>query len=338
MFHKSACVGLALTYLAIGDLGKAEITANQALKIEGDKIGIYQLLGIIFQNKKDIDKAVLYYKQELAINPKALSSLINLGHIYIQQGRPEDAIGVLVTASDIKESDQCLLLMAQAYQIQNRFKEAANKYKKIDLGRTSNKLVPYNLGLCLLKLGQRKLAIDAFKSAIEMDANFAIAWLNLGNSLRKEGNYQESLVATQRVLEIDPNNPDAFYEHGMTHKSMGNLNQAVTSYNRSLEINPDNDAALIALVSIYIDLGKYDNALTESHKLVALKPEDPKNHLLLSITYRKFGDIHKSLLSAIKTVELNPDDPDSHLNLGSIYRDLGKLDQALESTLNSDHT
>ena len=71
-------------------------------------------------------------------------------------------------AAAINPSEQCSLLLAQAYQNIGKPKEAIVEYKKIDIIQTQNKIIPFNLGLCLLNTGSNIDAIEAFKIAISL--------------------------------------------------------------------------------------------------------------------------------------------------------------------------
>ena len=87
-----AYAGAAASSLALGDLDQAEAFATQAIEINAQTLGINEILGIIFQNKKNSQQAVASYQRELAINPKSYASLLNLGILLLQQGKAAAAI------------------------------------------------------------------------------------------------------------------------------------------------------------------------------------------------------------------------------------------------------
>ncbi|WP_156486877.1 tetratricopeptide repeat protein, partial [Prochlorococcus sp. MIT 1303] len=99
------------------------------------------------------------------------------------------------------------LLLAQAYQNLRQFDEAIVEYKKLNINRPKNKLIPFNLGLCLLNTGNNIDAIEAFKIAVQLDETFVDAWGNMGVTLKKEGRLQEAIDSTQKALELDPKIP-----------------------------------------------------------------------------------------------------------------------------------
>ncbi len=282
-----AYVGAAACCLALVDLDQAASFAEQALEINESTPGLNEILGIIFQNKSNPDKAIEYYQREIKINPQTVNSLLNQGLLLLQQGQLTAAIESLAKASAIAPSEQCSLLLAQTHQRLGQFKEAIEEYNKLSVGQNNNKLIPFNLGLCLLETGNNDVAIEAFKVAIRLDENFIDAWGNIGAALKQEGRHQEALQATQKVLDLDINHPDALCNLGCIYQKLGNLDQALSSTLKSLALKPDNATAFINLGLIYKNLGNLDQALTSTLKSLALKPDNPTAHMNLGSIYKR---------------------------------------------------
>ena len=328
-----AYIGAAASLLSLGELDQAESFATQAIEINASIPGINEILGIASQNQQNYQQAVECYQKELTINPQSSTSLLNLGVLLLQQGKVEAAIEPLARAAAINPSEQCQLLLAQAYQSTGKLKEAIAEYRKIVITQSKNKMIPFNLGTCLLKSGSTIEAIEAFKIAIQLDESFVAAWGNLGNAFRKEGKLQEALQAAQKVLKLEPNNPTAHTNLGNIYKDLGNLDLALASTLKSLELKPDNPTAHMNLGGIYKNLGNIDQALASTLKSIELKPDNPDAHMNLGGIYKNLDNLDQALLSTLKALELKPDNPDAHMNLGCIYQDLGNLDQALLYTL-----
>ena len=250
-------MGAAASLLALRDFDQAEAFAAQAIEINAHALGINEILGIIFQKKNTL-QAVESYQKELAINPKSITSLLNLGLLLLQQGEAVAAIDPLTRAAAINPSEQCSVLLAQAYQNIGKTKEAIYEYQKINLSKTQDKIIPFNLGLCLLRTGNNIDAIEAFKLAVQLDESFLPAWGNIGKALKGEGRLKEAIQATQKVLDLDPDNPTAHMNLGGIYKELGNLDQALASTLKSLELNPDHPDAHMNLGGIYKDLGNLD--------------------------------------------------------------------------------
>ena len=296
-----AYIGSAASFLALGDLDQAQSFAKQGLVIDKFTPGLNGILGIIFQDKSNPDLAIKYHQKELDISPQASNSLLNIGLLLLQKGETANAIEALEKASEILQNEQCSLLLAQAYYDFGRFNDALDEYKKMNPIQSTNKLIAFNLGLCLLKMGNNIDAIEAFQIAIKKDDDFIAAWGNLGIALQYERRYEEALSATLKILDIDPNN----------------------------------HAAYINLSIIYKHINSFEQALVPALKALMLKPYDHTTHMNLACIYKDLGNLDQALASTLNSLEINPENPDAHMNLGCIYKDLGNLDHAVASTIKS---
>ncbi|KZR84407.1 Rhamnosyl O-methyltransferase precursor [Synechococcus sp. MIT S9509] len=284
-----AYVGAAASLLAIGNLDQAESFAQQALAINENTRGLNEILGIIFQNRSKPEQAVECYQKELGINPKASNSLLNLGLLLLEKGQAAAAAESLSKASALAPSDQCSLLLAQAYQNLGQFKESIVEYKKLDINNSQNKMIPFNLGLCLLQTGNNNDAIEVLKIAIQLDETFVPAWGNMGIALMNEGRHQEALPATQKVLALAPDNPAAHMNLGQIYKELGQLDQALAATLKSLELKPDNPAAHMNLGQIYKELGQLDQAFSSTTESLRLRSKKSKTTANISTLTSSLG-------------------------------------------------
>ena len=325
-----AYLGAAQSLLTLKDLGQAELFVKKAIEINADFPGINELIGIINQNKGNTEQAIKHYQKELKINQKASNSLLNIGLLLLQKGQAHEAIDSLKAAASINPSTQSSLLLAQAYQCIGKLKEAIIEYNKIDLTKLQNKMIPFNLGLCLLNTGDNIDALKAFKLAIYLDDSFTAAWVNTGAALMNEGRYHEALQATRKAIEVDPNNPDVLLNLCGIYVNLGNLDQALISTLKFIELKPDDPIGHMNLGAIYKELGKLDQALASTLKFVELKPDDPNAHMFLGTIYRELGKPNNAHAFTVKSLKLKPDNPDALINLFLTYGE-GEL-STLEST------
>lgn len=330
-----AYLGAATSFLALGHLDQAELYAERALGLNQIMPSANEIIGIAYQRKNNLSKATESYQKEIKINPFAAKSLLNLGILHLQSGKILEALASFAKVSSIDESEQCSLLMAQAYQKLGKYQEAIIHYKKISITPLMNKLIPFNLGLCFLNIGQSDDAIKAFHDAILLDDTFVAAWGNIGTCLKQEGHLKEAIHATRKVLELDPGNLNALLNLGSIYMGLGELNLALEFTLKSIELNPYDSILYMNLGSIYKDLGRLDLALESIHKSIQLNPDNPISYINLGSIYKDLGELNLALESIHKSIELNPDNAISCLNLGGIYKDLGELDLALEFTLKS---
>ncbi len=72
------------------------------------------------------------------------------------------------------------------------------------------------LGTALFRLGRREQALEKFERAVELDDEYAVAWFNLAFVSRAEERWETSARAYQRYTELVPEEPDAWYGLGLS--------------------------------------------------------------------------------------------------------------------------
>ena len=330
-----AYIGAATSCLTLGDFTQAKSIALKGLNIDRNLPAVNEILGFISKSNGNLEEAIEYYRCELIINPKSYSSLLTYGQLLLNKGQSADAIQSLVRAAKINPNEECLILLAKAYQHLNQFEKAIAEYRRLDLYKIHDKMLPFNLGLCLLSIGNNIDAIKAFKIAVEIDDSFIPAWGNIGNALRSEGRYQEAITVLQRVISLDPCMPDSYLNLGNLYRDLGNIDLALVSTLKSIDLNPDNPIAYMNLGLINRDLGNIDNALSYTIKSLELKPDNPIALNNLGIIYKDLGNLNQALDCTRKSLALTPDNPTALVNLGIIYNELGHIDRAFSSFVKS---
>ena len=119
----------------------------------------YLLIGNIYEEKKDVAKAIENWKKALIVNPKYYKAYYNLGHIYTEQ---KDYI--------------------KAFYYYNN----ALKYER------ENPYINYNLGFVYLKLGEIKKAHSEFINAVKKQDSVPEFLYNLAYTYKKLGNKKQA--------------------------------------------------------------------------------------------------------------------------------------------------
>ncbi|WP_182867860.1 tetratricopeptide repeat protein [Stieleria mannarensis] len=130
-----------------------------------------------------------------------------------------------------------------------------------------------NLALCKAKLGRRQEAMEEFAKVIEIDPQFAQAYLNLGNLLRTT-NVSQAEACYRKAITVDP-------EYAEAHNNLGGLlasrnpAEAQRHLKISLKLWPENPDANANLGNAYARLGDYENAIRFYRRTLQLQPNHP---------------------------------------------------------------
>ena len=225
-----------------------------------------------------------------------------------------------------------IISKAFQYHLQGNITEASKYYQFFINQGFKDHRVFSNYGVILQYLGKLKDAELLYRKAIELNPNYAVAYLNLGSILRDLGNLQEAELSTRKAIELKPDYAEAHYNLGNLLRDLGNLQEAEFSYREAIEIKPNYADAYSNLGSIMRDLGNLQDAELSTRKAIQLNPHFADAHFNLGNILKDLGKLKDAEVSTRKAIELNPDLAIAYSNLGNILRDLGKLKDAEVST------
>ena len=112
------------------------------------------------------------------------------------------------------------------------------------------------VGRCLLEMGDHDNAVEALKSALELDAGSVLGHLSMGDALTKSGEYERALPHLRRALsgQTDPHFPQdgssirysAQFFIGQCCEATGHREEALDAYRAAAGIRPDRPEAVEA--------------------------------------------------------------------------------------------
>ena len=163
-------------------------------------------------------------------------------------------------------------------------------------------------GVTLSHSGDREAALEAFRTALELESSYsealanyastltalnryeealphyqelvrrghadAAAFLSLARALRGAGQLGNAVKAIQRALAAQPAYPDAFNLLGIVLGEEGEVERAVESYQNALAIDPSHRRALLNLAQLHSEQQQFDAAIQIYNRFLEHYPED----------------------------------------------------------------
>ena len=139
-------------------------------------------------------------------------------------------------------------------------------------------------------------AIDAYKLAIRLDANYAPAYGGLGDAYLNSGNSEQALIAYKEQVRLAPNDATAQFDLGYFYNAMG----------------------------------RHGEAFGPLVKATSLDPNFAEAYYGVGYAYLRGADFEKSLSFLKSAIRIQPDYGDAYYGLGQAYARLGKADLANE--------
>jgi len=98
--------------------------------------------------------------------------------------------------------------------------------------------VPYNEGLVLAEKGAYIDAIQKFKTALDVDSDFADAHYNVGVSLQMMKSYDKATDSFKKAIRRDPTNVDYEFALGNCYFYQQSYQSAAGAFERTIEAKP----------------------------------------------------------------------------------------------------
>jgi len=183
---------------------------------------------------------------------------------------------------DKKDSDYAYEAADKAfYFIDKREYERALPYLEIAIKTNISSLKAwayFQIGYCYVELKSYIKAIEAYKQAIRIDPDDAIAHYNLGISYGQLGFYKEAIEAYKQAIRIDPDDADTYTNLGCAYGQLGLYKDAVEAFKQAIRIDPDDTDAHGGLGLTYHLIGDNNSALNE-YKILKELDIDKANEL-----------------------------------------------------------
>jgi len=143
----------------------------------------------------------------IARDPSVWIAHNNLGVIYLQTGRVEEAAGQF----------------EEAVRLNPNYAAAHN-----------------NLGNALIQSGHLQEAIGHYREAVRLNPDYAEAHNGLGNALLQAGQFAEAQAQCQEAVRLNPDYVLAYCTQGLVLAKMGRLPEALAQFETALKMSPGN--------------------------------------------------------------------------------------------------
>lgn len=168
---------------------------------------------------------------------------------------------------------------------QRQYGTASRLLVSMRSSQDTNPLYWFASGFLHGQLNNFDLAIEAYKTALDLKPDLEPGWYNLGVIYQRAKRYQDAIEAFRTASKVKPQNVRAYCGAGFVYNQLGDTNKALSFFHKAAELNPEDPVAHGGMGLIYIRQKKYDAAISECQKAIALKPDYAFAYLDLGSAY-----------------------------------------------------
>ncbi len=220
-----------------------------------------------------------------AMNQTTTADLLRAGMAHHEAGRLAEAEAIYkqVLQREPRNVDGLHLSGLIAHQ-HGRHAEAIELVRQSVIINAAVPMFWFNFGNVLGAAGKESDGVDAFRTALQLQPDFADACHNLCNYLEHLNRLEESATALQTLVRLRPDSANAHFRLGWALHRLGHYGAAAQAYRRALELQPDMAHAQLNLAGVLQQLGRTDESIESARKAQMRESLDFRFHSNLLLT------------------------------------------------------
>jgi len=131
----------------------------------------------------------------------------------------------------------------------------------------------FQMGNAHYSMGRLDSAAVYYERAVDVDPEYAKAWVNLGITRDSMNLADKARLAYLEALQRNPEDVLAMCHLGFNHFQRGEVAQAVDLYRKALAVDPDCAQAHYNLGMAFAEAKLFSEALVEWRRVIALDPD-----------------------------------------------------------------
>jgi len=291
-----------------------------------------------FQNKPQQTEQVL--RGILSRSADNEGALEQLSQLYLEEGRPQDAISLLKNAASGSNSATLYDLLGTAYAKSNDFPEAEEAFQQAVTLEPDE--VSHRKGLAQAFLSDHKYpqALSQYERLAKLEPDNAEDYLRMSQIYRHLNQLDKSESNLMQAKKYAPGSLEVLYNEALLYEAQARYKDAVQVLSDAIAgvkaQQQEGQPAPNALPILYEQLGmayrqggNFSSAERSFEDMQQLGPASQKRgELLLIDTYRSSGDIKRAISEAEKARSADPGDQSLAVTYAMLLGDNGQTEDA----------
>ncbi len=322
--------------MTAGRLPRADTDLQAVLRTAPDDYRALDLLGVVrVLQHRDVEAERLF-RRAIEKNADFAPSHAHLGLLFLQKGRPDDAVPQLREALriDSARTDASNALVQILREQSQTAAAIGDSARSLALLREAlnyapdNPDVQFDFGTIALQLSLWDDAIAAFQQTLKLRQNDPVALYSLGRAFLGEWKFDDARQQFARYVEARPDDASGHCALGMTLAALENAQDARKEFERSIVLAPEQTESYFRLGLIELNMKDLDDAATNFQHVLT---QDSKHAGALSglgrasFEQKRYSDAIDLLQRAISV-----DDSlrEAHYYLGLALARVGRREEA----------
>ena len=244
----------------------------------------------------DLPAAAELLEQVVQMEPNFSEAHYNLGLLYGDMDRPDEAVEHIQLARDLDpDVFDYTIAMAKAYAEAEEYTDARRLFNEVINREPENLTAINNLAVISLREGNEDEALAYVEEILREDNSNVGALNTLGLIYMERENISLAQYVLGRALEADETNVDVLNNLGLVYKQEEDIPRAVRHFSMAVENDGNYLESRLNLGSILIEYLDYDRAHEQFSRAVEIAPENCVANLgkgATSFALRNYDEAH----------------------------------------------
>ena len=232
-------------------------------------------------------------------------------------------------ASDDRERAKAYFGYGVVYSAIREFECAIEQYDAaIEINRDYAAAYVYR-GNCKLGLGQHEEAILDFDEAIHINPEYAQAYNNRGGAKVGFGRHEEAIVDYDTAIRMNSEYAEAYYNRGVVKAGLGRHEEAIVDYDAAIRTNSAYVEAYCNRGVVKADLGRHEEAIVDYDAAVRVDPEYAEAYYNRGVVKAGLGRHEEAIADYDAAIRTNSAYVEAYCNRGVAKAGLGRHEGAI---------
>lgn len=186
------------------------------------------------------------------------------------------------------------------------------------------------LSMILKEQGRIDQAINEFRTANNLDGNYADGFSGLGMALLDKNDLVGATQAATKAIGINSKNSTAHYVRGEVFRRQNRLDEALAELNTALYQNRNSGPVHLSMGKTLASQGNSVGAVKEFQDSVRIKAENPDAYLGIADIRESRGDFEVSISELRSAAEMLPNNAALRIRIADESLHVDKFDDAIK--------
>lgn len=290
--------------------------------------------GAALQSLDRVDEALEAFRTALTLRPDYLFAIARLGSLLTLLHRDAEALPILERALALDPGNRvALYFQGLANYNLDRYEEALAAFDAVLEQDISNVEAAYYRGACLRLMERLDDAITALQATVDLEAASEASqprtYAELGEALRMAGRRREAAEAFKKALDLDADYQWVLARYGETLRALERYQEAAEVLERAIALREDDFWALGSLGATYSSLERQRSAVAVLDRALALRPDYSWAWTWKGIVLRQAYRYAAAIQALDRALELEPQTAWLLGEKGVAFRQSGAPERAL---------